>query len=173
MSPLDLAQRRTTRGAHTTGPVREEPGRRAHTSESSYRTRGHVARALVLGLALVVTTACGSRSSSGAALPPASAPSPAAAVPESLRNGERLYNANCASCHGARGVGTTVGPPFLSPIYRPDHHADAAFQLAVRQGVQPHHWQFGPMAPITGLDRAQVDEITRYVRWLQQQAGVF
>ena len=93
-------------------------------------------------------------------------------MPATLAAGEALYGANCARCHGERGAGTNQGPTFLTSIYLPSHHADAAFQLAVQRGVTPHHWQFGPMDAVPGLTAEQVAEITAYVRWLQREAGV-
>lgn len=86
--------------------------------------------------------------------------------------GETMYTGSCAACHGANGTGSTTGPPLVDQIYQPNHHADAAFHRAVQLGVAPHHWQFGPMAPIEGLPPEQVDKIIAYVRWLQRQAGI-
>ena len=92
--------------------------------------------------------------------------------PPELIAGETMYNGSCAKCHGLEGRGTGEGPPLVDEVYRPAHHADAAFQLAVRQGVAPHHWTFGPMPPMPELTPEQVGRITGYVRWLQQQAGI-
>ncbi len=86
--------------------------------------------------------------------------------------GESLFSATCAECHGVAGVGTDKGPPLVDPIYRPGHHSDAAFLLAVRQGVLPHHWGFGTMPPQEGLSDADVADIVAYVRGLQRAAGI-
>lgn len=96
-----------------------------------------------------------------------------AAVPSELKKGEAAFNANCARCHGERGVGTSNGPPFVHKIYEPNHHGDAAFQRAATMGVRAHHWQFGDMPKIPTVTPADVDEIIKYVRWLQRQAGIF
>jgi cytochrome c5 len=93
-------------------------------------------------------------------------------VPEQFRAGEVLFDRSCASCHGERALGTPVGPPLVHIVYEPRHHADFAFQLAVRQGVRAHHWNFGDMAPVPGLTSQQVEEITAYVRWLQRRVGI-
>ena len=53
--------------------------------------------------------------------------------------GQRAYDATCAKCHGAYGLGTDKGPPLLNPIYNPGHHPDEAFLRAVRNGVRQHH----------------------------------
>jgi hypothetical protein len=58
-------------------------------------------------------------------------------------------------------------------IYEPNHHADPAFQRAAANGVRAHHWEFGNMPKIDGVTPEDVDQITRYVRWLQKQAGIF
>lgn len=96
-----------------------------------------------------------------------------AEVPAELKKGEAAFNANCARCHGARGVGTSNGPPLVHKIYEPNHHGDAAFQRAATLGVRAHHWQFGDMPKIPAVMPADVDEIVKYVRWLQRQAGIF
>lgn len=90
----------------------------------------------------------------------------------SVERGRELYGANCASCHGARGQGTEQGPPHVHRIYEPSHHGDAAFLIAVRQGVRPHHWDFGSMPPIEGLSDEDVADIVAYVRQLQREAGI-
>ncbi len=86
--------------------------------------------------------------------------------------GEELFAANCAQCHGVDARGTDQGPSFFSEIYVPSHHADGAFLFAVRNGVQPHHWDFGPMPPRPGLSDQDVADIVAYVRQLQRDAGV-
>ncbi len=94
-------------------------------------------------------------------------------LPKDLENGEGLFNNNCARCHGERGSGTTQGPPLVHKIYEPSHHADFAFQRAAAQGVRAHHWKFGNMPKVEGIAEEEVAEVIRYVRWLQQQAGIF
>jgi cytochrome c len=93
-------------------------------------------------------------------------------VPAEFKKGETLFNANCARCHGERGVGTSQGPPLVHKIYEPSHHGDAAFHRAVALGVRAHHWQFGDMPKLPTVTPAEVDEIIKYVRWLQRQAGI-
>ncbi|MFM7841547.1 MAG: cytochrome c, partial [Nitrospira sp.] len=68
---------------------------------------------------------------------------------------------------------TQQGPPFVHKIYEPNHHGDAAFQRAAALGVRAHHWQFGNMPKISSVTPADVDEIIKYVRWLQRQAGIY
>ncbi len=96
-------------------------------------------------------------------------------VPDSLElaAGAELYAIHCQSCHGVSGRGTDRGPPLVHQIYRPEHHADAAFYLAVQLGVRAHHWGFGDMPKIARLDREQVKRIVAYVRALQQEADIF
>ncbi len=101
---------------------------------------------------------------------PASKPTP---TPAEFKKGEAAFVANCARCHGERGVGTSQGPPFVHKIYEPNHHGDAAFHRAATLGVRAHHWQFGDMPKISTVTAADVDEIIKYVRWLQRQAGIF
>lgn len=86
--------------------------------------------------------------------------------------GKKLFEGNCAQCHGVDLRGTNTGPPFLSPVYAPNHHSDEAFLLAAQNGVQPHHWGFGPMPPVRGLSDEQVQEIVAYVRSVQIEEGI-
>ena len=87
--------------------------------------------------------------------------------------GKRIYERRCASCHGPGGGGTDKGPPLVHEVYRPSHHGDFAFHLAVRNGVRAHHWRFGDMPPVRGLSKEDVDAIVRYIRRLQKEAGIF
>lgn len=96
------------------------------------------------------------------------------AVPELstvAARGQRAFEANCAVCHGPAAGGTRRGPPLVHRIYEPSHHGDAAFIRAVRFGVRPHHWQFGPMPKVDVSDR-EVSSIVAFVRELQRANGI-
>lgn len=86
--------------------------------------------------------------------------------------GEVLFNANCAQCHGQGAAGSEQGPPLVHPIYEPGHHSDAAILRAIRQGAPQHHWSFGNMPPVQGLDDQEMLLIVAYVRALQELAGI-
>lgn len=104
-----------------------------------------------------------------------SQPKPAAGggtVPAELQAGEAKFNAHCSACHGAQAAGTLQGPPLVHKIYEPNHHGDAAFLRAAEFGVKAHHWEFGNMPKIEGVSSADVEQIIRYIRWLQRQAGI-
>ncbi len=104
--------------------------------------------------------------------PPSLSAAPAAGTPAELAKGEALFNSHCAACHGQKAMGTKHGPPFIDRIYEPNHHADATFQLAARNGVRAHHWLYGNMPPVEGVTESDVNEIIGYIRWLQRQAGI-
>jgi mono/diheme cytochrome c family protein len=107
---------------------------------------------------------------SAATAPPVAAPPSAAAG--GAADGAALFAANCAVCHGPTAAGSDRGPPLLHPYYAPDHHDDDAFRRAVRQGVAPHHWTFGPMPPLPGLGDDAVTRIIAYVRERQRASGI-
>lgn len=86
--------------------------------------------------------------------------------------GRSLFDGNCAVCHGAKAAGTDQGPPLIHRIYEPSHHADYAFQMAVRNGVRAHHWRFGNMPPVSGMTENQIGWITAYVREIQEANGI-
>lgn len=120
--------------------------------------------AALAAMASVIVTACSNTSV---------APLPSSQVGSAdVDRGRVLFEARCAQCHGQEAQGTDQGPPFLHQYYRPGHHSDAAFYLAVRNGVVPHHWDFGPMPPIPGLEDDDIGDIVAYVRSLQQAAGI-
>ena len=91
---------------------------------------------------------------------------------EPARAGARAFAVHCASCHGLDAGGTAAGPTLVDPIYRSAHHADASFLLAVRRGVAAHHWGFGNMPPMPGVNADEVASIIRYVREVQKANGV-
>ena len=99
-------------------------------------------------------------------------PEPGASGPDLVAEGKALYEGTCAACHGKDLKGTDDGPPFLDPVYAPNHHSDEAFYAAAENGVQPHHWGFGPMPPQTSVDAGEVAAIVAYVRAQQEAAGI-
>jgi mono/diheme cytochrome c family protein len=109
----------------------------------------------------IMMGACGGES--GSEIPPQDA--------ALVEMGAELYAAHCASCHGADLRGTDIGPSLLSQVYEPDHHGDGAFLAAVTRGVQPHHWDFGPMPPIQDLTSADIEAIVAFVRENQRVEG--
>jgi len=104
------------------------------------------------------------------AAPPVPAPSPD--LPLRPIVGKALFDRNCASCHGVDLMGSDKGPPMLNPIYRPGHHSDASFQMAVAYGSPAHHWRFGDMKPVPGVSPDDVAQITAYVRMRQRKHGI-
>ena len=122
-------------------------------------------RISVIALVLSAAPAC-----SQSEPPPQGA---AGSAPAELRDGEQKFTANCSACHGAGGVGTKQGPPLVHKVYEPNHHGDVAFLRAAANGVKSHHWQFGDMPKIDAVKPEDVEQIVKYVRWLQKQAGIF
>ena len=88
------------------------------------------------------------------------------------RAGGEVFDRLCAGCHGANAAGGQAGPPLVHAIYRPAHHADAAFTLAVQRGVPRHHWRFGDMPPLPQTRGDDIRVIVQYVRELQRANGI-
>ena len=86
--------------------------------------------------------------------------------------GAALFDESCAQCHGMNAAGTEQGPPLVHAVYRPSHHADEAFWLAVTRGVTAHHWQFGNMPPQPEIGDDEIQRIVQYVRELQIANGI-
>jgi len=91
--------------------------------------------------------------------------------PVLVAEGAAIYQASCASCHGADLRGTAVGPSHLSIIYNPDHHGDRAFASAVVNGVEAHHWNFGDMPPVAGISEADFVRLIAFIRERQRLDG--
>jgi cytochrome c len=126
--------------------------------------RGSLAVAAAL---VVATAACGADGADGGG----EGGTPDVAQADPVR-GEELFQSNCAVCHGPMAEGTSSGPPLVHEIYEPGHHSDDAFQVAVAQGSPQHHWDFGPMAAVGGLDQQDVADITAWVRERQRDEGI-
>ncbi len=143
------------------------------------RFGSRVALRAALVCAVASMAACELPSDRGAAdaATPTTAPAPAPRPPSPeppalLAAGRDLFDLHCADCHGTGGFGTTQGPPLTHEIYRPGHHADISFHLAVQRGVRSHHWNFGDMPPQPNVPVDRIQEIVEYVRWLQREAGI-
>ena len=87
-------------------------------------------------------------------------------------SGESAFSRWCVNCHGQAGSGTNIGPPLVDNTYRPGHHPDMAFHLAVKNGVKQHHWQFGDMPPMPQVSPEQTADIATYIRNVQRRAGI-
>lgn len=109
----------------------------------------------------VFAASCGSAPAESEPAAPAAGAEPGAAV----------YQSNCASCHGADLRGTDKGPSHLSIVYEPNHHGDDSFRSAILNGAQQHHWNFGDMAAIPGLDDDEIDDVIAYIRSEQERQG--
>ena len=132
---------------------------------------------LVPTFVLLSMIGCGGESEQGRATTESKGaeqvPAAGAALSETARAGEDLFNANCSVCHGVGAAGTNQGPPLIDRVYHPGHHPDFSIRNAVRQGVKQHHWAFGDMAPVAGVSSDDVENIICYVRELQRADGIF
>jgi len=95
-----------------------------------------------------------------------------AALTDVAMEGEAVFNANCAECHGPNAAGTNLGPPLIHDIYNPGHHSDQAFYLAAANGVRAHHWPYGDMPAQSQVSRDEVTLVIRYIRELQEANGI-
>lgn len=91
--------------------------------------------------------------------------------PALVADGDVLYQASCAVCHGSDLRGTPIGPPHLSVIYNPYHHGDGAFTVAAIVGVRAHHWRFGDMVSVPGVTEDDMVRIIAFIREVQRVEG--
>ena len=85
--------------------------------------------------------------------------------------GAEVYANSCASCHGADLRGTDKGPSQLSIVYEPNHHPDDSYRSAIANGARQHHWSFGDMPPVEGLNDEEVEAVIGFIRSEQQRRG--
>ena len=94
-------------------------------------------------------------------------------APPEHAEGKAVFESVCVACHGTMAQGVPeLGPPLAHPVYRPSHHADAAFTLAIQRGVRAHHWRFGDMPAVPGISPESAEQIVAYLRWLQRGVGI-
>jgi len=93
-------------------------------------------------------------------------------VPFKYALGKQKFDERCSSCHGLWGMGTKQGPPLMHSFYKPSHHADGAFYRAALKGVRAHHWKFGDMPRVQGIELKELDLIIPFIRWLQRENGI-
>ncbi len=92
------------------------------------------------------------------------APGAVADAKSSIGDGQTVYAANCAGCHGANGAGRG---PIIPPLAGNDSILAAAPTNvigAVLNGVSP--WNHGPAMPsfAAGLSDAEIADVANYVR---------
>ncbi|MEP4195118.1 MAG: cytochrome c [Aliishimia sp.] len=86
---------------------------------------------------------------------------------------QHMYSRACAACHGHLGEGKdAIAPPLVHMIYGPERLSNMQIEHAIRHGVGAHHWPFGNMPAIEGVNDAQVAGIVRFVRTLQRANGI-
>lgn len=140
-------------------------------------TSGLVATILILTLIFLVASACSGGAGPGSTTTVSrsndSGSTTGPVLSETALQGEAVFNANCALCHGIYAAGTAQGPTLIDRIYHPGHHADLSFRFAVNQGVRAHHWRFGDMPPVPNVTEQEVEKIICYVRELQLFHGIF
>jgi hypothetical protein len=56
-------------------------------------------------------------------------------------------------------------------VYESGHHGDDSYRSAVVNGVRAHHWNFGDMPAVSGLDVDEVDAIIAVIRSEQDRQG--
>ncbi|WP_319412159.1 cytochrome c [uncultured Cohaesibacter sp.] len=86
------------------------------------------------------------------------------------KEGLKLYNANCLSCHGVGGRSTSFGPALVNQIYYKGNLSDRAFSQAVIYGAPQRNWDYGPMDPVDGLTQTEIAQILAYIRAEQERA---
>ena len=154
--------------------------RRVSVREHCFMTTHSVKLAAgVIAALTVVTVAAGKPDSLGPSVAPQSL---GGAQPEALADGKRLYEANCANCHGPHAQGATKAGTEISIIAERggkqppdltdqawDHGAtDTAIFTVIKQGIP-----LGMMPPYEGrLSDVDIRNVVAYVRSLSSSQAV-
>jgi len=140
-------------------------GRGAHGSamgpmaEVVYRSTRHLTDDDLRGMAAYLRT-----------LPPAAAPEPAEpADPEVLRLGRKLYDAQCASCHGERGEGQPARYPALAgnravTLASPNNLLKVVLHGGFAPATAAHPRPYGMPPFAQSLDDAEIAAVATHVR---------
>jgi ubiquinol-cytochrome c reductase cytochrome c subunit len=77
-----------------------------------------------------------------------------------LPRGFQLFLNNCSGCHGAAGIGDSVGGGQIAPSLYPPNATQIGEAIRIGPGVMP---RFGE----NDLSRSDVDSIARYLEWVR------
>ena len=94
-------------------------------------------------------------------------------VPFEFSLGYSGFNQYCAVCHGETLAGSKQRPPLMHGYHHPSYHSDVAFYRAISRGVQQHHWEFGDMPAVIGIQENEAVAIVRFIRWAQQTMELY
>lgn len=134
--------------------------------------------ALVLGTLLVA--GCGEREQAQPTAPAAASMDAGRGLdPTTVARGEAVYNANCAVCHGPRGIGLPgdwrktgpdgrYPPPPLDDSAHAWHHPTEVLRRVIQTGSPPG---MGNMPAWKGkLTERQIDDVVVYIKSLWSEA---
>jgi len=126
---------------------------------------------IVAGVVLAVAIVIGNRTMTRAGQHIVSVSVPE--LSDAGRLGQSRFKTFCADCHGDSAGGSAKGPPLVHNYYHPGHHGDGAFFVAAKNGSRQHHWRFGDMPPVDGIEEADIAAILTFVREVQSANGIF
>ncbi len=119
--------------------------------------RSKWAAAALIGIGLLVTG--GGYAGASAAM--AATDTPSAASELTIEDGKKLFQANCATCHGLNMEGTSDGPSLYGV-------GELAVEFQMATGPMPLQMQ-GPQAPQKPVQFTQ-DQIEAIAAWVQSEA---
>jgi mono/diheme cytochrome c family protein len=91
----------------------------------------------------------------------------------SAQHGRAIFATACQDCHGVDGAGgSRKGQPLIHPMYRENQFPDFVFKKSIRDGKREKNWRFGPMPALDTLTEQQIDEVTEFVRAVQNASGI-
>ncbi|HEY9080618.1 cytochrome c [Magnetovibrio sp.] len=92
---------------------------------------------------------------------------------EAAQRGREVFAQSCQECHGVDGAGgTRTGPPLIHPMYRENLYPDYVLKKVLREGKREKNWRFGPMEPVKNITEQQIDDVTLFIRTVQNASGI-
>ena len=141
-----------------------------------YRLPGVTVALLVVGLILLLLSACAAPAAPAATATPAPAATTAPpAGAGDVTAGKQLYDTNCAGCHGANAaggqkIGEATAADIRGPALQQAFNGDrAAIRAAILEGKGPGGRELSQAMPRwqSKLTQEQVDNIIAYLLTLQ------
>jgi len=79
------------------------------------------------------------------------------------RAGSTVFKNNCQGCHGAKGVGTPLGPSLWQEKFHRGHRVQKEFHLALTGGGEDSGNMHRGL-PAAELSFNEIEQVARYVR---------
>lgn len=93
---------------------------------------------------------------------------PGKLVPEEYITGQTKFHKSCANCHGPDAMGGNRAPNLIQKKFAPSNYSNESFTGIIINGSRS-----GAMPSQKGrVSGKEIGEIIKYIRYVQQEAGL-